>query len=66
MTDVHKIESDDRNIAGWYVSYSPDQDWESLTWIDRGSGPEVTSEDVWGPFDSWEEVEAWINKDREV
>lgn len=49
--EVHYIEPTDTNegIAGWYWcdDGSTPSDW---SWLNRGNGPEVSSDHVGGPF----------------
>ena len=43
--------------AGWYI-YPSDMDWpENATWNNRGSGPEISHDEIHGPFRS--EALAW-------
>lgn len=51
--DTRYIESSDPRIQGWYAGEPSSLDCE-LVWSDRGNGPEIVNDGVWGPYDSEE------------
>lgn len=46
---VHYVKSSNDRIAGWYATDTGTVPAEWV-WRDSGSGPEVTHDQVWGPF----------------
>ena len=51
-------------IAGWYI-YPSDMDWpENAAWNNRGNGPEITHDEIHGPFRS--EAKAWVWLGRQI
>ena len=57
-------------IAGWYIHPS-DMDWvdegisgtpENAMWNNRGSGPEISHDEIHGPFRSESKAWAWVGQ----
>lgn len=64
QANTHYIESMDNQITGWYVGAN-DSDFEASaiegwSWQDRGNGPELNQQDVYGPFGSQKEAIEWF------